>query len=213
MDLISKKELLALTGISYGQLYRWKRQGLIPEEWFIKRSAYTGQETFFPREQILSRIRTIQEAKDDFSLDELSKLLNPQTVVSGFCSADQLAEMPEISPEVLSTLRSVCPKDSYEFREVVSFAVLSRLLEEQTALTERSADLLTMVLGTVKHFGSLTDATLTLFRAGEGDIHLLLQKTATPLVLDGGLERLGDWDLGPIAGAINLKYQTRRNRV
>ena len=66
MDLISKKELLALTGISYGQLYRWKRQGLIPEEWFIKRSAYTGQETFFPREQILSRIRTIQEARTTF---------------------------------------------------------------------------------------------------------------------------------------------------
>ena len=68
MDLISKKELLALTGISYGQLYRWKRQGLIPEEWFIKRSAYTGQDTFFPREQILSRIRTIQDDKDRYSM-------------------------------------------------------------------------------------------------------------------------------------------------
>ena len=30
--LISKKELLDLTGISYGQLYRWKRKGLIPED-------------------------------------------------------------------------------------------------------------------------------------------------------------------------------------
>ena len=34
--LISKKDLLAETGISYGQLYRWKREQLIPEEWFIK---------------------------------------------------------------------------------------------------------------------------------------------------------------------------------
>ncbi|MCL2486473.1 MAG: YhbD family protein, partial [Oscillospiraceae bacterium] len=32
--LISKKDLLEFTGISYGQLYRWKREGLIPEEWF-----------------------------------------------------------------------------------------------------------------------------------------------------------------------------------
>ena len=43
--LISKKDLLARTGISYGQLYRWKRQNLIPEEWFIKKSTFTGQET------------------------------------------------------------------------------------------------------------------------------------------------------------------------
>ena len=42
MSLISKKDLLTTTGISYGQLYRWKRQGLIPEEWFIKKASYTG---------------------------------------------------------------------------------------------------------------------------------------------------------------------------
>ncbi|MFD2879095.1 DUF4004 family protein [Paenibacillus rhizoplanae] len=46
-DLISKKELLDETGISYGQLYRWKRKQLIPEEWFIRKSTFTGQETFF----------------------------------------------------------------------------------------------------------------------------------------------------------------------
>ena len=45
---ISKKDLLKTTGISYGQLYRWKREGLIPEEWFVKRSSPTGQETYFP---------------------------------------------------------------------------------------------------------------------------------------------------------------------
>lgn len=213
MDLISKKELLALTGISYGQLYRWKRQGLIPEEWFIKRSAYTGQETFFPREQILSRIRTVQEAKDSFSLEELSKLLNPQAAVSGFCPADKLEEMSEIAPELLPTIRSVCPKESYEFNEVVAFAVHSRLLGEGVVPQEWSSPLLSMILGAAGDFDGLAEATLTLFRAGEGEYHLLLRKTATALVLDRELERLGDWDLGPIAGAINLKYQTRRNRV
>lgn len=45
-NLISKKELLELTGISYGQLYRWKRKNLIPEDWFIRRATFTGQETF-----------------------------------------------------------------------------------------------------------------------------------------------------------------------
>lgn len=46
-QLISKKELLEETSISYGQLYRWKRKNLIPEEWFIRKSTFTGQETFF----------------------------------------------------------------------------------------------------------------------------------------------------------------------
>lgn len=71
-ELISKKELLDLTGISYGQLYRWKRKDLIPEEWFIKKSVSTGQETFFPREKIIERIGKIIELKDEASLDELA---------------------------------------------------------------------------------------------------------------------------------------------
>ena len=72
-DLISKKELLERYGISYGALYRWKRKGLIPEEWFIKKATVTGQETFFPKELICERAELIQNQKDDFSLDELSK--------------------------------------------------------------------------------------------------------------------------------------------
>ena len=73
MDDISKKELLSETGISYGQLYRWKREGLIPEEWFVKRAAFTGQETWFPRERILERIAMILEKKDEQSLEEIRK--------------------------------------------------------------------------------------------------------------------------------------------
>ena len=72
-DLISKKALLLEAGISYGQLYRWKRKGLIPEAWFVRRSTFTGQETFFPREAILERIRWIQGMKTDAALDELAE--------------------------------------------------------------------------------------------------------------------------------------------
>ena len=72
--LISKKELLKLYGISYGALYRWKRQGLIPEEWFIKKSTVTGHETFFPRTLVCERMELIQRQRDDVSLNELSKL-------------------------------------------------------------------------------------------------------------------------------------------
>ena len=71
-ELISKKELLEKYAISYGALYRWKLKGLIPEDWFIKKSTVTGQETFFPRELVCERIELIKKQKDDVSLDELS---------------------------------------------------------------------------------------------------------------------------------------------
>jgi DNA-binding transcriptional MerR regulator len=78
MDEISKKDLLAETDISYGQLYRWKREGLIPEEWFIKRAAFTGQKTFFPRARILERVRAILALKDELSLDQIREQLENQ---------------------------------------------------------------------------------------------------------------------------------------
>ena len=73
-QLISKKELLDMYGISYGALYRWKRMGLIPEDWFIRRAAPTGQETCFRREQIIPRMELILERKA--SLEELARELN-----------------------------------------------------------------------------------------------------------------------------------------
>ena len=71
---ISKRELLEMFGVSYGALYRWKRMGLIPEDWFIRKSTSTGQETFFRREQIIPRMELIQER--GASLEELAKELN-----------------------------------------------------------------------------------------------------------------------------------------
>ena len=74
-DLISKKELLQKYGISYGTLYRWKRMGLIPEDWLVKKSTFTGQETFFNRELICTRIEEILSKKDAVSLEELTRQL------------------------------------------------------------------------------------------------------------------------------------------
>lgn len=74
--LISKKDLLMKYGISYGALYRWKRKGLIPDEWFIKRSSITGQQTFFPEELVCERIELILSKKEEVLLDELSRTLS-----------------------------------------------------------------------------------------------------------------------------------------
>lgn len=75
-ELISKKELLDTYGISYGTLYRWQRTGLIPKEWFIKKSTPTGQETFFPKELIIERVNYIFLEKDGMSLEQLAERMN-----------------------------------------------------------------------------------------------------------------------------------------
>lgn len=77
--LISKRELLMKYGISYGALYRWKRMGLIPEEWFLRKSTSTGQETFFYREQICPRIELILSRSD--SLERLAQELQTPKVL------------------------------------------------------------------------------------------------------------------------------------
>ncbi len=77
-DLISKKELLERYGISYGALYRWKRMGLIPESWFLRRSTPSGQETYFHTKQICPRVERILESKERVSLDALAEELAGQ---------------------------------------------------------------------------------------------------------------------------------------
>lgn len=74
--LISKKDVLEKMGISYGQLYRWKRKGLIPETWFIRRSTFTGQETFFPEDKIVERIERIKNMKGEHALDDLADVIS-----------------------------------------------------------------------------------------------------------------------------------------
>ena len=75
-NLISKKLLLEKYSISYGALYRWKRKGLIPEEWFIKKSTVTGQETFFPKDLIFERVELILSNKEDILLDDLAEKIS-----------------------------------------------------------------------------------------------------------------------------------------
>ena len=109
---ISKKDLLKETGISYGQLYRWKREGLIPESWFVKRPSPTGQETYFPKERILKRIRAIQQMKDTYSLEELAKMLTPEVSNRMFTEED-LEEFSEIDIEVAALFMDVMEKDCF----------------------------------------------------------------------------------------------------
>ena len=75
---VFKKELLEQYQISYGALYRWKRMGLIPESWFLRRSTPSGQETYFHTKQICLRVERILESKERVSLDALAEELAGQ---------------------------------------------------------------------------------------------------------------------------------------
>lgn len=87
-NLISKKELLEKYKISYGALYRWKRMGLIPEEWFIKKATSTGQETFFPMALACERVELILSSKDDTSLENLAKTLKGKEKADAYLLLD-----------------------------------------------------------------------------------------------------------------------------
>jgi hypothetical protein len=129
-DLISKKELLLSAGISYGQLYRWKRKGLIPEDWFVRKSTFTGQETFFPREKVSARIEKIKSMQDeDASLDEIADAVAPNLGEVSMTIAE-IRERGLVSPETAELFSErVCDCDApLVFGEVVSLSALDSLL-------------------------------------------------------------------------------------
>lgn len=136
-DLISKKDLLHETGISYGQLYRWKRKGLIPEEWFMRQPSYTGTQTFFPRARIVARVERIKAMKDeDLSLEEIAEVVAPPL--------DEVA----LSPEDVSARRIAgqpaldlyMPQRTHDgplvLGEVLTLFVLDSLLDEGVITAE-----------------------------------------------------------------------------
>jgi len=171
--LISKKDLLEFTGISYGQLYRWKREGLIPEEWFIKRSAFTGQKTFFPREPALARISSILEHKDSHSLAELAKLLNPEK--DRELSISTLAAAGLIRAGFAERAESVFGGGTMPGADGAYVAALDEALGEER-LTERAEE--KFLRSTIKPGSGiiLADAVLVVFEAW-GEPHAVIYKS------------------------------------
>jgi DNA-binding transcriptional MerR regulator len=129
-ELISKKDLLQETGISYGQLYRWKRKRLIPEEWFVRKSTFTGQETFFPRDQVLTRVEKIKGLKDeDVSLDSIAEAVSP-TLTEISMTPDEAVTRGIASAQAIDLYREVhAGKSALSFGELLTVYVLDRLLQ------------------------------------------------------------------------------------
>lgn len=128
-ELISKKDLLELAGISYGQLYRWKRKDLIPEEWFIRKSTFTGQETFFPKEKILERINKIQTMKENLSLDELADMFSPN-ISDLQLGKDELIKRNIVSMSVMNFyLENEKGSHTFTITRMLEVYVLEKLLQ------------------------------------------------------------------------------------
>ncbi len=129
LNLISKKELLDLTGISYGQLYRWKRKNLIPEEWFIKKSSFTGQETYFPKDKIFDRISKIMNMKEDLSLDDIANMVSPNPV-NVTLAKNELIERNIVSITAFNLYNELYQGiEAYSFDRILRIYLLDKLIQ------------------------------------------------------------------------------------
>jgi hypothetical protein len=203
MDLISKKDLLATTGISYGQLYRWKRERLLPEEWFIKQSSYTGQETFFPKEQALSRIKAILELKDDHSLEELSQLLmaDPDTVIA----PERFMGMRGIDGDFPATLAQVFSKDGCTIGDT---AIAYAIHQKGKELGIDEAARATLIRASVRSMKgrSLHDTLCTILDAN-GKHHACFTAGPARPIFDEGVKALGTVSVGETMNALKVALE------
>jgi hypothetical protein len=151
-ELISKKELLELTGISYGQLYRWKRKNLIPEEWFIKKSAFTGQETFFPRDKILARIEKIMGMKEDVSLDDLATVFSPDTA-SVVMQKEELLKHNIVSEFALNFFeKNLWEMPQYNFENILFIFITDKALQSGDVNLDEARQILAALTKNYKDF-------------------------------------------------------------
>ncbi|MBY6038025.1 YhbD family protein [Fictibacillus nanhaiensis] len=141
-NLISKKDLLEAANISYGQLYRWKRKNLIPENWFIRKSTFTGQETFFPREDILHRVEKIKTLKDDLSLDELAAMFSPSPTVTSLPTEEIIKRNIVSHTSLEMYINHFGETPTFSFSHLLTLYVLDSLLQTGEMNRSEGMDLL-----------------------------------------------------------------------
>lgn len=204
---ISKKDLLKTTGISYGQLYRWKREGLIPEEWFVKRSSPTGQETFFPKELILKRIQSIQTLKDHYSLEKLAKLLSPE-ITNRIFTEEELEAFTEIDINVAADFMDALDKDTFSFIEVLVMIALCRWKEHDLIQENKLHDLIPNVAVTAARITEIRTTFLLLSVSSEPYTMFLVNPSPEgTLLLDQRIKILCQISLQELCNEIKLKYK------
>lgn len=173
-NLISKKELLKVMDISYGQLYRWKRKNLIPEEWFIKKSSFTGQETFFPRNEILDRIEKIKNFKEDASLDELANIFSPN-LSTVFLEEKDVLEQHIVSQLAINLYKDIHKESSgFYFNELLFMTIVDKFLKSSKASLEEGKLILDTLEKNYKNFDGRYCDVVLIRKFGVGFCFLML---------------------------------------
>lgn len=201
-ELISKKEILDMTGISYGQLYRWKRKELIPEEWFIKKSSYTGQETFFPREKIINRINKIIELKDDMPLDDLAAMFTNKPKVDDV-SEEYLMEKEIIREETLPIYKDIFrEKEEYNFKDVVLMDILQREFD-LGKLTISEIEVILKILN--KEYKNIEEKDGTLYIIRRLGIGICVVAYREKIIVDEGSKIIGEINIKNIIENLKMR--------
>lgn len=144
VEEISKKDLLKVTGISYGQLYRWKRKSLIPDEWFMKKSTHTGQETFFPKERILERVELILNKKDNISLDDLAEHLSGNHQGEVGKTREEVERL--FSVEIIRLYEEITKRhDEFTLQNLFYLSILNEMVLVETLGIEEITRMLTLL--------------------------------------------------------------------
>lgn len=213
---ISKKDLLKETGISYGQLYRWKREGLIPEEWFMRRSAFTGQETFFPREKILSRVHAILEMKEQYSLEEMARIFQEgeksevtQPSEPAQDSAETVTNIADFPDKMKLVLRELYPDGYAKDRELILYGLSTLITSLPLTLTDIKA-----LIGSALALPGvdLSQMTLTLWSGERSRYFLTLHTSQTQLCMDSRIKKIGAIALSAVSKNLQNKQDNSSHR-
>ena len=191
MEYITKKDLLVQTGLSYSQLYRWKRLGLIPESWFIKRPSPTGQETVLPKNRILRRIDEIQQLMKTHSLEQLAERYSFDKDKS-VIAFEELYKSPHLSTDYVNAVGNYFKKEGYTACEYMMIICAADVAKKERFTTRQYVDLLRYCLPVAQKCEK-TEVRCVFFAAG-GDWHLAVYDNTAQITFDSGLRTMGSYN-------------------
>ncbi|UZQ49727.1 DUF4004 family protein [Clostridium kluyveri] len=104
--------------------------------WIIKKSTFTGQETFFPKNKILDRVEKIKNFKEDVSLDELANIFSPN--LSNVFLEENYILKHHIVSQVTINLYKSSHKESrgFYFNELLFMNITDKFLKSGKASLE-----------------------------------------------------------------------------
>lgn len=193
-QLITKQELLRTMYISNSQLYRWKRMGLIPQEWFIKETTRTGQRTVFPRNLIVPRVRDILEYKDDFRLGNIEKIVSPD-------KNPEVYEIYEVK-EINENIYGLFGKSTFTYTEILIMIILADFQRKITPEKEPFEDLARCLMNT----GIDSNTYVITFIEYKGEYFTIISNSNTDIFTDMRHNKIAEYDLYEVSAYVLSKY-------